>query len=113
MRFRGGGVGHKVTHDWDSILEDDCDEKMSEAQDEDGVDGEGDSHESMAEASDSEEWEDDEETEWKSLMVGRNGGSDSDDDTDESEQEDTLGEHDNDGQEMEEDLYGNYGYGAL
>ena len=114
MRFQGGGVGHKATHDWDSVLEGDRDEKMVDVWDEDNEDegGANDNNEGDSEAG--EEWEDDEELEWESLMVNRNEESGSNDNTDDSEEEDTpAAEHDKDDEMEEEDLYGGYGYAAL
>ena len=66
MWFRGGSVSHKATHDWDLVLENDCDEKMSGIQDKDNEDkgGANDSNEGDSEAG--EEWEADEELEWES-----------------------------------------------
>ena len=127
MRFHGGGVSHKVTHDWDSFLEGDYDKRMDgspeeqasvslnegqreEAEDPPEVDGEP--------QREREEWDDDEQVQWDAVMKERDDESDAssaEGDVDMDEDKERTPRDDNDdGWETEEDnIYGVLGYGAL
>lgn len=119
MRFRGGGIGHKITRDWDEFLQQeghsipqdydtdlDDDDKLSERR------SEGFNEMSSGEDEVDEIGEVDDEG--KEGQGGR--------DEDESEDEDEEDEEDGDdvdrviadeGEELDDDIWAREGYGAL
>ncbi|KAG2078852.1 hypothetical protein BDR04DRAFT_1165576, partial [Suillus decipiens] len=95
MRYRGGGVGHKISREWDKFLQSDgaqvMDEEDEEQEEEDGEEGEGES-----EGEDEIEDEDDE---------GQ------DEDEDEGEEDPDRIEAD-EGEELDDEFLAAEGYGA-
>ena len=143
MRMRSGGIGHKATRDWDTILRQDCgrpvkneDSDIVMRDEENKLDGSaqqgGDTGDlDVQDAQDNvgkpnelpDEWEDD--VEWQGVMalVGGKAEDDGNDegnydgnasDTDESDEDDI----DNrvvadEGEELDDDIYVQEGYSAL
>ena len=107
MRFRGGDIGHLITREWDSFL---CSDghtfDESEGKSEvrnggagevgEGEEGEGDEDKEVGETDEDEGEEQEDE--------GRDEG-------DSSEDEDRVVP--DEGEELDDDLYGQEGYGAL
>lgn len=131
MQFRGGGVGHKATRDWDAFLEADHSnlERMNETE-EGGVEpevptkeggeaeDENDLEQEEGEPDDDNDDDPDDEFEqhWAGVMLGGDSG-DCGSERDGTEEEESVHEGSVDGDKsgMEEwdDLYGEYGYSAL
>ncbi|KIJ58068.1 hypothetical protein HYDPIDRAFT_103322 [Hydnomerulius pinastri MD-312] len=114
MRFRGGGIGHKATRDWDDILQRDGREAENSNMSEDDSDiemGEG-NEEVENPGEEAEEWEDVEQD-------GEETGRDNNDDDDDSDDGDDGDEDDVDrvvpdeGEELDDDILAREGYGAL
>lgn len=137
MRFRGGGIGHKATWDWNDFLfsdagkpvDDDGDDPESDEDRggdreaaEDGL-GAGDGAEAEDGVEDEDEDEDGDEDEdiktWKHALQHPNTYDDDDDDSESDESEDESDEGDPDrvipdeGEELDEDIYAREGYGAF
>jgi hypothetical protein len=94
MRFRGGGIGHKMTRDWDEFLQRDgvpSKEDVVASEDTEDVEVEGDEgdHDMGSEDGESDEQE----------------KEDSDDDTDK-----VVADSD---EELDDDILAQEGYGAL
>ncbi|KAF8425401.1 hypothetical protein L210DRAFT_3421315, partial [Boletus edulis BED1] len=113
MRFRGGGVGHRATRDWDEFLFQDAGRAVV---DEDTVMGD-----SAAAALDSDdEASGDEAEEWAGIMQDREGETetaDGDDlageESEESENEDPDRVIADEGEELDDDILDHEGYDAL
>lgn len=88
MRYRGGGIGHKISREWDQFLQADGAEVSVVAEEEDGV----------TELEDEEADTDEEE--------------DTDEEDDEDEDEEDRIELD-EGEELDDDILAEEGYGAL
>lgn len=139
MRFRGGGIGHKATYDWNRFLRedlgkavDDDDEdpasndleiEMGEPEDEFEEDERGaEKHEELEERTGEEKNgaiadEEGEWGEWERVMEDTededddsNGDGDSDSDESDSAQDRVVAD---DGEELDDDIYAEEGYGAL
>jgi len=124
MRFRGGAVGHKGMRDWDDILQreghipEDSDDEAEEdiqmtdhADEEFDVDDEDIAGEDEADESDDEEDEDDDDD-------GDDDDEDEDED-DEDDEDDILRDDEEDkiiaedGEELDDNILMEEGYGAL
>lgn len=108
MRFRGGGVGHKVTREWDDFLQNDGAPNISDDDeiwdiDMDAsaiVDVEEDEEEEESESDEAVDEDDDEK------------GKDDDEDKDEDDDEEDWVQADSD-EELDDDVLAREGYGAL
>jgi len=103
MHFRGGGIGHKVTHEWDEFLQ--CEGHEPPLDDEDIGDAD-------LQSEDSED-----ELEWdiEVRVGGTDGGGD---EVRNSESEESKGEEDDviiadEGEELDEDIWAQEQYGSL
>lgn len=124
MHLRGGGIGHKVTWNWNELLEEDhdivqegdldSDVEMDSEEDEDQSSSSGEEEDSAKELQEDEEWEDEGLLAWYRLMKGKDDESDVDGGVNsEEESEGDMDNHHEYGDELEYDQYGNHGYGAL
>jgi len=142
MRFRGGGIGHKATWDWNDFLFSDAgkpvdnegdDSEMQEATDSEefgqeaepgevevadedqGGDGDGDE---VEDDEDNDEDEDEDIKAWKRALQHPSTYSDNDD-SESEESEDESDDKDPDrvipdgGEELDDDVYAREGYGVL
>ncbi|KIK75878.1 hypothetical protein PAXRUDRAFT_18604 [Paxillus rubicundulus Ve08.2h10] len=128
MRFRGGGVGHKATRDWDDILQSkNGDSETRDPKEEDvmmgGSEVDSEEGESESEEEDLEEGEEAEDSEFEDVVDsedddgddrGNNNGDDNDSD---GSNDDEDGNMDrvvpDEGEELDDDIYAREGYGAL
>ncbi|KAH7921017.1 hypothetical protein BV22DRAFT_1107414 [Leucogyrophana mollusca] len=107
MRFRGGGIGHKATRGWDDFLQNDGGTKQE--QEDDVVlpqaDGGNDveDEEDELEGQEGEREEDDD----------GGGDEDNDDDDDDDADDDGVGIQADDGEELDDDILAEEGYGVL
>ena len=102
MRFRGGGVGHKVTRKWDEFLQREGHEPPLDDED-------------IGIESQSEDLGD--ELEWEVGVTG-DGIDEEGDELGNSELEESDGEEEDvivadEGEELDEDIWAQEGYGAL
>jgi len=98
MRFHGGGVGHKATRDWDEFLQGEG-HGGKEAEDE-GLDSEEDILEMEGSEDDLED-----------IQADINEEDSSSDEEEEEEEEDALVA--DDGEELDDNVLAQEGYGAL
>ena len=106
MRFQGGGVGHKATHDWDELLA--CDPGSA-------VEDEASNEENVKDMEGQDNSDSDLGTEWETVMeVGEDGSDDG------NGEQGTSGNIEDEGDQVVTgdkgeglDVYGQEGYGAL
>ncbi|KAG2739152.1 hypothetical protein P692DRAFT_201873415 [Suillus brevipes Sb2] len=123
MRFRGGGIGHKAMWDWDEFLQGEGCKTQSIAQ-EDSRRGDELDLEDEGEIEDLEE-QDEEDTDEEDDEEGDEDDDDDDEDDDDSDEDDDEDDEDEDdeddedrvladeGEELDDDLLAEEGYGAL
>ena len=121
MRVRGGGIGHKVTCDWDKLLQHEgwiaWEYNLDEEMDMESKEAENEAGRGDDEGDESEKEHDD---------CGEVNGRDSDDENkegagsgEETDSEVSDGEHDldhiipNDGEELDDNIWAKEGYGAF
>ena len=102
MRFRGGGIGHRVTREWDEFLQHEGREPPPDDED-------------IGLEVQSEDSED--EPEWE-VGVGTGDGMDEGDEHGNPELEESEGKDDDvivadEGEELDEDIWAQEGYGSL
>ena len=108
MRFRGGGIGHKATWDWNEVLFQDT----GKAVEHDGDDTQ------MNETSEEQEddKEGDKEVEWMGIMEPDNDsdeGGDEDEESEDSDDDEADRVVADEGEELDEDIFAREGYDAL
>jgi hypothetical protein len=97
MRFRGGGIGHKATRNWDDILQ--HEEHGAEEEEEGDL---------LEEIADGVLDADTEEEEWEGI---EDDNGDSESDEEEGDNEDRIIA--DEGEELDDDVLAEEGYGAL
>lgn len=99
MRFRGGGIGHKITREWDEFLQRDGapDQQDTAASDDEDLDIEGAEGDLEEELVEFDKDEDDRET----------------DDEEEDDEEDPDRVIPDSDEELDDDVLAQAGYGAL
>ena len=108
MRFRGGGIGHKVTREWDEFLQREGRELPP-----DDEDVEPSNLQSEGSESDDEIEQDGQDDKPRASGTGSESASDSNGSEDESEDEEEDVLIADEGEELDEDIWAQEGYDAL
>ncbi|KAG2337819.1 hypothetical protein BDR05DRAFT_952336 [Suillus weaverae] len=115
MRFRGGGVSHKVSCKWDAFLQSDGARMMNEEEeeDDDGDDDDDDDDDDDEEEEEEEEEEEDEDEDEDEDEEDEDGDDEEEDDENNDDEEDPDRVEADEGEELDDDFLAAEGYGAL